>query len=90
MSKKILYDFYATWCGPCKVYSQILDSAEEELKSIDVEIHKVDVEENPELAQKYNVRNIPTTVYVEEDKVVFQQSGIIQKEQLLEKLNLNY
>ena len=55
-----IVDFYATWCGPCKVFSKTL----EEIKELpDVTIEKVDIEDNPELTEQYKVRSVPTLVF---------------------------
>ncbi len=66
-TKPVLVDFFATWCGPCKMMSPILDKISEERS--DVAIYKVDVDENPDLAAEYGVMSIPTLVYFKAGKV---------------------
>jgi thioredoxin 1 len=81
---KIL-DFYAEWCGPCKVMSPILDQIEDELD--DVIIEKYDVEENEEIVEDYGIRSIPTLVFIKDDEIVSKHVGSLNKEKLLAIIN---
>lgn len=74
-----LVDFYADWCGPCKMLAPIL----EELKD-EVQIIKVNVDENEEVAMKYGVMSIPTLVFFKNGKVIHQMVGFTNKEDLLD------
>ena len=76
-NEKILVDFYANWCGPCKMLSPILEKAESELKVI-----KVDVDEYEELAREYGVMSIPTIILFENGKELKRNIGFIDKERL--------
>ena len=69
-----LVDFYADWCGPCKMLAPIL----EEIDSID--IIKVNTDEHPALAQEYQVMSIPTLIYFKDGKLLFKQIGFQTKE----------
>ena len=74
---KILIDFFATWCGPCKMLSPILEKVESNLKVV-----KVDVDEFEDLAREYGVMSIPTLVVLEKGKEVKRHIGFIDKSNL--------
>ena len=78
----VLVDFFATWCGPCKMVAPILDELSEELK--DVKICKVDVDDQPELAKKNFVMSIPMFFVYKDGKVVRRDVGGKTKDELLE------
>lgn len=79
MVSKIL-KFSAEWCGPCKALKQ-------NLKSIDFPIEEIDVQENEELAAMYNIRNIPTLIYLDEDgKILHRSVGLVTKDVVLAKI----
>ncbi|UUX92945.1 thioredoxin [Methanoplanus endosymbiosus] len=88
MSKPILMDFFAEWCGPCKMQTPILN----ELKNLmgdSVEIKKIDVDQNMELAVKYGIQVVPTLVIEKDGKVEHRLEGVTPLETLkafLEKL----
>ena len=78
---KILVDFFATWCGPCKMLGPVLEKTESDIKVI-----KVDTDEFEELAREYGVMSIPTLVLIEKGKEVKRNIGFIDKNKLLEFL----
>jgi len=83
-----LLDFYADWCGPCKVMAPIFEEVEKDYEG-KVEFKKVDVEENPTEAGKYGVMGIPTFVLLKEGKEVARKVGAMPKEILVSWLDSN-
>lgn len=74
----VLLDFFATWCGPCKLAEPVLEELSEEHKD-KVVVAKVDVDKNPDSAQKFSVMSIPTTVLFKDGKEVGRQVGFSGK-----------
>ncbi len=82
----VLVDFWAEWCGPCKMVSPIVDEIATELEG-KLKVGKVNVDEAQALAQKFNVMSIPTLFVFKGGEVVEQIVGAMSKDQLLEKIN---
>ncbi len=82
--KTVLLDFFATWCGPCKMLAPILDEIAEERE--DIKVCKVDVDQEPELAAQYQVVSIPTLFVLEKGQIVNQSLGAKPKAKILEML----
>lgn len=80
--KPVLIDFYADWCGPCRMMSPIIDEIAEE-KSDTIKIGKVNVDENQDLAMKYGVMSIPTIVIIKNGKVEKTFVGVRDKSEIL-------
>jgi thioredoxin 1 len=80
--KVVLIDFYAEWCGPCRMYGPILDGFSNE--NPDIIIGKVNVDNNDDIAAKYGIRGIPTTIIFKNGEVVNRVSGVILKDKLIE------
>ena len=79
---KVLVDFWRQWCGPCLTMMPILEKYSETEGC--VELIKINVDENPDISQEYNVRGIPTFIYFEDGEVVKRQTGTQTLEQLKE------
>jgi thioredoxin 1 len=82
----VLMDFWAEWCGPCKMLAPILDQIAEEYKGR-VQIAKLDVEESQSIAMKFGVRSIPTLILFKGGVVEAQHVGMLSKEQLTKLLD---
>ena len=82
----VLVDFFAEWCGPCKMIGPVLDQAQ---KETDVQIVKVNVEENQNLAMKYGVMGVPTLIVFKDGEPVSKKSGFMPKEHVLSFINEN-
>lgn len=85
----VLVDFWATWCGPCKMIAPVLEeiAGEQDGK---LKIAKLDVDENPETAQKFGVMSIPTMLLFKNGQEVNRVVGYMSKSQLMQKLSSNF
>lgn len=81
----VLVDFFANWCGPCKMLSPVLEETANEMK--DVTFVKVDVDQEPGLAGRYGIQAIPNLVIFKDGKAVDQITGFVGKDVIVEKLN---
>ena len=82
--KKVLVDFYADWCGPCRMLSPIVEEIANERS--DIIVAKINVDDEPELAQQFGIISIPTLVVISGGKVVRQSSGARPKADVLKML----
>ncbi|MEL0650878.1 MULTISPECIES: thioredoxin [unclassified Algibacter] len=85
----VLVDFYAEWCGPCKMMTPILKDVKDNLKNR-VSIIKIDVDKNKAIAEKYQVRGVPTMLLFKRGKQVWRQSGVLQKSELINVITASY
>ena len=83
--EKVLVDFYADWCGPCRMMSPVIDDIAKELEG-KVKVGKVNVDNNQELAIKYDVMSIPTIMLFENGKVSKTFIGVTDKQEILDVL----
>lgn len=78
--KLVLIDFFADWCGPCKMLAPVMEQVAEE--HTDIEVVKVNVDEVPELAQMYKVASIPTLVFLKNGQLVKEHVGFVSKAEI--------
>lgn len=81
--EKVIVDFYANWCGPCKKLAPIIEKISKE-KGID--LLKINIDKNPELAQKLNIEGLPTLYYYKNGDLVWTHLGLLTEEELIKKL----
>ena len=84
-NKLVIVDFWAEWCGPCRVLGPILDDVAKELGE-KASIVKVNVDDNPELAQKYGIRGIPTMIFFKNGQAAKTLVGVQAKEEIKKSL----
>lgn len=82
----VLVDFFATWCGPCKMMSPILEEVKTAMGNR-AHIIKIDVDKNPGAAQAFQVQGVPTLVIMKKGEIVWRQSGVIPASQLIDVLS---
>lgn len=85
-NNKVLIDFYADWCGPCRMLAPVIEEIKQE-HSDKVKVVKINVDENQEIAAKYGVRSIPTLVVVTEGKVSKTAVGFKSKAEILKMID---
>jgi thioredoxin 1 len=84
-STPTLVDFYAEWCGPCKMMSPLLEQVSSEIGET-AKILKVDIDKNQSFAASYDIRSVPTLMIFKEGKVVWRQSGVPPKHLIVESI----
>lgn len=84
--KPVLLDFYADWCGPCQTLLPIVEKLSKEYEDR-IEIRKVNVDENRELSQQFQVRSIPALFFIKDSKIVDRQTGLAPTSELRNKLD---
>lgn len=83
--KPVLIDFFATWCGPCKMLTPVLKEVKDSLGER-ITILKIDVDKNQALSSKYQVRGVPTMILFQNGKQLWRQSGVLTKEEIIKNI----
>ncbi len=87
-NRPVIVDFHALWCGPCKVQSPILKQVADELGER-VKVIKIDVDQNQELASRYQIQSVPTLMIFKNGEIKYKQPGVHTKSQLMNILMSN-
>ena len=87
-SRLVIVDFWATWCGPCRMLSPLLDEVEEEM-SDKIVVVKVNVDDADEVAAQFRIMNIPTLLFFKNGQIVDKTVGAMPKPALVERINAN-
>lgn len=83
--KPVVLDFFATWCGPCKMLGQVLEQLDAEQK--DIKIVKVDIDENPDLRKAWEISTVPSVFFIKDGEVKDSAVGFLPKPVLEQKIN---
>ena len=86
--KLVIVDFWATWCGPCRMLSPLLDEVEEEMAD-KVTVVKVNVDDADEIAYRYRIMSIPTLVFIKDGQMVDRTVGAMPKSTLVQRIEAN-
>ena len=86
--KLVIVDFWATWCGPCRVLSPLLDEVEKEMED-KIEVVKVNVDDADEIAMRFRIMSIPTLLFFKNGAMVDRSVGAMPKSALVDKINAN-
>ena len=87
-SKLVIVDFWATWCGPCRMISPLLDELEEEMAD-QITVVKVNVDDADEIAAQYRIMSIPTLLFIKNGQIVDKTVGAMPKPALADKIKAN-
>ena len=83
--KPVLVDFFATWCGPCKVMSPTVEALGKEVAG-QARVLKIDVDKNEAVANLYRIQSVPTLIIFKKGEIVWRTSGVVEKRALLEQI----
>jgi thioredoxin 1 len=84
--RPVVVDFHALWCGPCKAQSPILKDIATEMGDR-IKVIKIDVDENPEIAGRYNIQSVPTLMIFRDGEIKYRQAGVHDKSRLIHLIN---
>lgn len=85
-TKPVIVDFFATWCGPCKMLSPVLENIENKFGD-NLKIIKIDIDEYPDIADKYEVMSVPTLMFFVNGNLVRRETGFISEEKITDMIN---
>lgn len=83
--KTVLLDFFASWCGPCKMLAPVVEEVAEERD--DIMVGKVDIDEEMELVQKFKIMSVPTLVVLKNGQLIHKSAGVVSKREIMELLS---
>lgn len=86
LKRPVVIDLWAEWCGPCKIFAPVYEKVSKDY-SYDMDFHKLNVDDNPELADKYGIKSIPTVLVFNNSEPVAQISGMIPEDKLRYELD---
>jgi thioredoxin 1 len=86
--KPVLVDFYATWCGPCRTMSPIIDEVGKEMQG-EVRVIKIDIDRNRSVADRYQIQAVPTLVIFRNGRIVWRNAGAVDKMSLLKQIKIS-
>ncbi len=86
--KPVLIDFHAEWCGPCKMLAPIIKEVAQEIGE-KVRVIKIDIDQNQALAQRYQVRGVPTLALFKDGEIIWRESGVKTKHQIVSSVEEN-
>jgi thioredoxin 1 len=86
MKERVLLDFWAEWCGPCKMMNPVIDELEKEYP--DLKIVKIDIDADAEMVQRYNIKSVPTYILEEDGEIVKFVIGAMPKPRFIKELGL--
>jgi len=84
--KPVLVDFYADWCGPCKMMAPVIEEIAQEYEG-KVKVGKLNVDDNPEISEQFDIMSIPTLIFFKGGQPANRSTGVIAKEKIVEILN---
>lgn len=85
-NKPVVVDFFATWCGPCKMMEPVLKQLKQKIGD-NATILKMDIDKNPAYANRYGVQAVPTVIVFKEGKIIWRKTGVANVNELLQQLN---
>jgi thioredoxin 1 len=85
-AKKTVLKFYATWCGPCKIYEPIFEETAKNSLYTDIYFATIDIDQNPDLSIEYEIQSIPTTLFLKNEEVVARKVGVLDKTEIADAI----
>lgn len=82
----VLVDFWAEWCGPCHMFGPIIEKVNDEVKSKDIKIGKINIDENQKIPSTYSIMSIPTLIFFKNGQMIDQMVGVHSKEKVIERI----